>query len=145
MTKRYLLCAACALVLIGLIGVLPAAAEEYGPTGKWGSYGTGDGQFWAPFDAAVDADGHVYVTDTGNHRVQKFTSDGTFIMTWGSFGAGDGQFSTPRGIAVDSSGNVYVADEGNNRIQIFTSTGTFVAKWGQYLISSPTRCGRLSG
>ena len=48
------------------------------------------------------------VTDDGNDRIQKFTSDGKFITTWGSNGRGDGQFSRPEGVAVDSSGNVYV-------------------------------------
>ena len=56
----------------------------------------------------------------GNHRVQKFTSDGTFLTQWGSGGSGPGQFDWPRGIAVDGSGNVYVADTCNHRVQKFT-------------------------
>jgi len=81
---------------------------------KWGSNGKGN----------------VYVADTGNHRIQKFTPDGTFVTKWGSQGRGDGQFKKPFGVAVDSSGNVYVADTNNHRIQKFTSDGTFVTKWG---------------
>ena len=48
-----------------------------------------------------------------NHRIQKFSSDGTFLATWGSYGSGNGQFYYPGGVAVDGSGNVYVADTGN--------------------------------
>ncbi|MDO8727668.1 MAG: hypothetical protein Q7J35_16510 [Candidatus Methanoperedens sp.] len=55
----------------------------------------------------------------GNNRIQKFSSDGTFLTQWGSAGTGVSQFSNPLGIAVDSSGNVYVADSGNRRIQKF--------------------------
>ena len=36
-----------------------------------------------PGGVAVNKEGNVYVTD-GNHRIQKFTSDGTFIIKWGS-------------------------------------------------------------
>ena len=38
----------------------------------WGSYGSGDGQFWNPQGVAADGSGHVYVADTNNHRIQKF-------------------------------------------------------------------------
>jgi DNA-binding beta-propeller fold protein YncE len=40
---------------------------------KWGAEGTGNGQFNSPFGIAVDADGNVYVADTYNHRIQKFS------------------------------------------------------------------------
>jgi hypothetical protein len=28
----------------------------------------------------------VYVTDSGNNRIQKFKNNGNFIRTWGTFG-----------------------------------------------------------
>ena len=90
----------------------------------------GDGQFQNPYDLTIDSLGNVYVIEGNNHRVQKFTSSGTFLVKWGSFGSADGQFSTPFGIGVDSSNNVFVADSGNHRIQKFTSTGTLLAKFG---------------
>src|ERR1041384_3109078 len=46
---------------------------------KWGSNGTGDGQFAGPQGVSVDSSGNVYVADTGNNRIQKFDSSGTFI------------------------------------------------------------------
>ena len=46
---------------------------------------------------AADGSGNVYVADTANNRVQKFTSTGTFVTKWGSFGTGDGQFDAPYG------------------------------------------------
>ncbi|GEM_PF-231584 len=96
----------------------------------WGTAGTGNGQFNAPADVAVDASGNVYVLDSGNDRVEKFDKAGTFLLAWGTAGTEDGQFSQPKGLAVDSSGNVYVADTGNNRVQKFTSAGVFVLKFG---------------
>jgi DNA-binding beta-propeller fold protein YncE len=107
---------------------------------KWGSEGTGDGEFDDPAGIAVDSSGCVYVADAGNHRIQKFDSDGNFITKWGSSGTGDGEFSFPCGIAVDSSGCVYVADAEDDRIQKFDSDGNFITKWG----SSGTGDGEFS-
>ena len=39
---------------------------------KWGSFGTGEGQFNLPYGVRAGADGLVYVADSSNHRVQKF-------------------------------------------------------------------------
>jgi DNA-binding beta-propeller fold protein YncE len=97
---------------------------------KWGSGGSGNGQFNSPWGIAVDNSGNVYVVDTGNNRVQKFTSSGAYVTKWGSLGTGNGQFHEPYGIAVDSSGYVYVADRENNRIQKFTSSGGYIHQWG---------------
>ena len=102
---------------------------------KWGSAGTGNGAFNLPGGIAIDSfsidsTGAVFVADTGNHRIQKFYSNGTFIAQWGSKGAGDAQFELPQGVAIDSSGNVFVADTGNHRIQKFDYNGTFILKWG---------------
>ena len=97
---------------------------------KWGSLGTGDGEFNFPIGVEVDNLGYVYVTDDYNDRIQKFTSSGDFVAEWGIYGTGDGQFSGPWGIAVDNYGNVYVADSQNDRIQKFNSTRTFLGWWG---------------
>ncbi len=110
----------------------PVSAEEVPPPflTQWGTQGVGPGQFQDPFGVAVDGAGNVYVTDTHNNRVQKFTSTGTFLTQWGTLGSGAGQFSYPYGVAVDGAGNVYVIDKYNHRVQKFTSTGTFLTQWG---------------
>jgi len=89
---------------------------------KWGSGGTGAGQFDEPWGIAVDPDGNVWVADYENSRVQKFTSDGDFLASWGS-GGGLGQFWYPTDVAVDSSGYVYVADRDNHRVQKYDGEG----------------------
>jgi tripartite motif-containing protein 71 len=97
---------------------------------KWGTYGSGNGQFHATTDVAVDASGNVYAVDVGNARIQKFSSYGILLAKWGGPGNGDGQFNNPIGVSVDSLGNVYVADTYNYRIQKFSSSGIFLTKWG---------------
>jgi len=86
---------------------------------KWGSYGSGDGQFKAPWDVAIDSQKRIYVTDVHNHRVQVFSEMGEFITKFGGYGTGDGQLISPMGITVDSLDNVYVSDSGNHRVQKF--------------------------
>jgi hypothetical protein len=97
---------------------------------SWGSEGPGPGQFFFPYGIAVDASDNIYVADSYNDRIQKFTSLGVFVMSWGSPGSGPGQFNSPRDVEVDASGNIYVADLLNNRIEKFTSSGEFVTSWG---------------
>jgi tripartite motif-containing protein 71 len=79
------------------------------------------GQLRSPWGIAVDGAGDVFVTDTGNHRVEKFDREGNFITQWGGFGNGDGQFNFPYGVAVDAKGSVFVVDSGNTRVQQFMS------------------------
>ena len=91
---------------------------------KWGSWGSGPGQFKYTRGLATDASGNVYVVDYSNDRVQVFGGDGSFIRQWGSYGQGPGQFDLPVGIAVSSDGHVYVTDR--SRLQIFLLDGTYV-------------------
>lgn len=91
---------------------------------------TGPGQFNLPQGVAVDTSGNIYATDSFNHRIQKFDSNGNFLLKFGSVGSGNGQFKFPSGVAVDTSGNIYVADNNNHRIQKFDSNGVFLLKFG---------------
>ena len=88
--------------------------------------GSGNGQFSGPQGVGVDSSGDVYVADSGNNRVEKFSDVGTFLVSFGSLGRVDGQFQSPIAVAVDSSGDVYVADSGNNRVDKFMGNGSFV-------------------
>jgi len=48
---------------------------------KWGSNGTGNGQFILPHGIDFDSKGNVYVTDRERNDIQKFTSNGKFIRS----------------------------------------------------------------
>jgi len=45
---------------------------------SWGKRGTANGEFSVIRSIAVDAQGNVYASDTGNKRVQVFDNDGNF-------------------------------------------------------------------
>jgi DNA-binding beta-propeller fold protein YncE len=93
---------------------------------------SGNGQFEEPLGIAADSSNNVYVTDYRYNHVEKFDSNGNYLMQWGSNGSGNGQFSYPYGIAVDSGNNVYVADGGNSRVEEFDSSGNYLTQWGSY-------------
>ena len=95
-----------------------------------GRPGLGDGELNRPAGLAFDADNNVYVVDSGNNRIQKFTKDGQFLAKWGTTGSGDGEFNMPWGIDLDSAGNVYIADWRNDRIQKFSPMASFLMKCG---------------
>jgi len=95
------------------------------------------GTFNEPWGVAVGPDGSVYVSDTWNHRIQKFTKDGNPIKTWGQYGQPVAEIPEsasslwgPRGIAVDSRGRVLVADTGNKRIVVFDNDGNYITEFG---------------
>jgi tripartite motif-containing protein 71 len=90
----------------------------------------------------VDGWGDVYVVDSGNCRIQKFTSSGDYLQQWGSNGTENGKFDQPTGVAVGPGNVVYVADSANQRIQKFTSNGDYLGQWGSrtdwdYFLSWP--------
>ncbi len=53
---------------------------------QWGSTGTADGQFQGLKGLAIDAQGNVYVADSGNKRIQVFDSEGTFKSQFANVG-----------------------------------------------------------
>jgi streptogramin lyase len=121
------------LAFCALAAFWPAAVGAQSFILQWGSPGSGDGQFNEPRGVATDAAGNVYVVDSGNARVQKFTNTGVYLTQWGSPGSGDGQFSAnPWALAADAAGNVFVSDLNNVRIQKFTSAGAYVTQWGSF-------------
>lgn len=92
------------------------------------------GTFTEPWGVAVGPDGSVYVSDTWNHRVQKFDAVGNVLAVWGRFGQSGAleEMWGPRGIAVGPDGNVFVADTGNKRIIVFDAQGVGLTAIGSY-------------
>jgi len=124
---------------------------------KAGSSGSGSGQFGGTvMGLAVDSLGYVYVLDSSNNRVQKFDSDGNFVLMFGGevnkstnasictaasgdtcgkgiVGTANGQFTWGGAFAeriaiAPSSDTIYVGD--TDRVQIFDSQGTYVGEVG---------------
>ena len=77
---------------------------------SFGKYGFGDGQLKTPIDVAVYGD-LIYVSDPGNYKIEKYTSDGTFLKTIDYRFAG--HHPRPGGLIADPDGNIYFVDAAN--------------------------------
>jgi predicted membrane-bound mannosyltransferase len=89
----------------------------------------GDFTLFGPRDIAFDADGNMWVTDTGDARIQVYTARGQFVRSIGSRGAGPGQFDEPVGLSIASDGTVFVADMYNSRVEMLKPDGSFLGQF----------------
>ena len=112
---------------------------------------------WNPYAVAKDAQGNIYIADTGNNVVRKVDSSGTQTVIAGNAKpcftngkCGDGgpatsaKLDNPQGVAVDSVGNVYIADTGINRVRVVGTDGiirAFAGKFGTSCATPTDPCG----
>jgi sugar lactone lactonase YvrE len=155
---RVRLCLAAALASLAIVSVASASSAGSGlsggdvitiiggsslrGSGHWGYAGDGGpatkAQFKDNVAVAVDANGNVYIADSGNHVVRKIDACGT-ISTFAGTGkegfSGDGgpaakaQLDNPHGVVVDAHGNVLISDFWNNRTRKVTPDGTITTAW----------------
>ena len=62
---------------------------------------------------------HLFVVESGKHRLLKLDHNGNLIETLGGLGTGDYQFDTPVGVDATNGLKIYVSDYGNERIQVY--------------------------
>ncbi|MDX1946018.1 MAG: peptidyl-alpha-hydroxyglycine alpha-amidating lyase family protein [Pirellulaceae bacterium] len=94
----------------------------------------GDDEIHTAHGLRVDADGALWATDIGNHRVFKFESAGKLLLTLGTGQPGSGreQFDRPTDVAFGPQGAIYVADGyGNSRVVQFSPSGAYLREWGR--------------
>jgi len=100
---------------------------------KFGRNGDPEKVKWMhqPTNLVIGGDGDVYVVETGNFRVARYTADGKFVREYGEAGQSPGQFARPKGIAMDRAGRLYVGDSAFQNIQIFDRDGRVLMAFGQ--------------
>lgn len=100
----------------------PGRISEFDASGTFVTSWSG-GQLNNPQGIGVDPAGaNVYVTNTGDGRILRFSPAGILLGSFGSTGAALGQFTMPQGVAASNGGRVYVADSSNGRIQVFDTS-----------------------
>ena len=114
-------------------GLVPEGSSKLPVTAFEGGHGNGRGQFDSPRGIAADSGGNIFVADTNNARIQKFSPNGTFVTSIGTKGKGPGQLGAPNGIAISHTGELYISDAGNHRVQKLTPDGRLIAEWSPAL------------
>ena len=90
---------------------------------SFGSKGEGRAELNFARGITTDTEGDILVADTGNHRIQRYTSTGIYKTEFGSKGTFRGEFLNPNDVTIMENDDVVVADTGNCRIQIFRPHG----------------------
>lgn len=96
-----------------------------------GSVGSKEGELFYPTNLALGPEQHLYISETGNFRVQKFTLEGQFVKSFGKVGTGIGQFARPKGVAIDRKGRMHVVDAAFENVQVFNSEGKLLMFYGE--------------
>lgn len=69
-----------------------------------------------------DKDGNFYFSDEINHRILKYSAEGTLLTVFGSKGSDDVSFHYPMGLLIHED-RLLVCDSWNHRIQIYNTSG----------------------
>ncbi len=96
----------------GFLYAIPKAEDEDQTRGMF-----------SPTNIDMDADGNIYVTDTGAFNVKKYSPEGALLQTFGLQGDTPGSFARPKGVAVDKEGRIYVVDAAFENVQMFGPDG----------------------
>jgi uncharacterized protein (TIGR03437 family) len=81
----------------------------------------------APRGVAVDGSGNLYISESGENRIRKVTTDGNIATIAGNGNccysndggpATNASLNLPWGLVLDSTGDVFVADSGNSAIRL---------------------------
>jgi len=97
---------------------------------KFSQSGSDPGSLFNPTNIAIGPDGDVYISETGNFRIQRFSADGKPKRTYGAVGTGLGAFARPKGVAVDKQGRILVVDSAFTNVQVFSNDGALMLFFG---------------
>ena len=83
---------------------------------SFGEQGNEPGKFCYPHSIAFDSKGNVYITDTQNHRIQKFAVESTLITVF------DTRLEQPTALCIDPYDTLLIADVGNKHLVAYCTS-----------------------
>ena len=112
-----------------MFGVDDKVCKVFDSDGEWkfdfASSGSRAGELSDALGLAI-SESSVYIADTGNSRVQKFSRNGLFQKVIGK----KGELKEPVAVAVDKRENVYVADKELGKVLVYSAKGNLVTSLG---------------
>ena len=102
---------------------------------SFGKSGSGKGEFHGPSNI-ISHKNFLFVSDSGNNRIQKFNNQGRFLLEMGR-NAGIEPISHPTGLAISKDQVLYVADRDSGRILRFDLDGNFLGEINSLLLKKP--------
>ncbi|XP_068738555.1 E3 ubiquitin-protein ligase TRIM71-like [Montipora capricornis] len=103
--------------------------RQFRPVLSFGEQGSDAGMLCSPWGVAVNDKDEIAVSEVGNHRVQIFARNGSYLRSFGKKGNQQGEFDFPAGIAFHDN-KIIVADSINHRVQVFSDKGHFLNQFG---------------
>ena len=104
--------------------------QKFDPDGafllSFGSIGDRNGQFQNALGIAVDAEDNLYIADGVRGDIQKFDTEGTYLMTFSA----PGNLAIPTSPAIDAQGHLWVAELENHLVHEFAPDGTYLGAFG---------------
>lgn len=101
------------------------------PLSVFGKAGSGEGELFHPTNIAFGPEGDLFVSDTSNFRIQRFTVEGKTVRSYGAVGSTPGSFARPKGLAIDREGRLFVGDAAFENVQLFDDKGRLLLFFGQ--------------
>lgn len=95
--------------------------------GSWETVVNGGKRFRGAFKFVVDLkSGEIFVTDSSNHVIHQFMTDGSYVRSFGTEGKKPGELKFPNSILFDRDGNLIVVNTNCFRIDLFSRQGDFI-------------------
>jgi len=111
--------------------VVDVKPRHFRPVLSFGQQEPAAGMLRRHSGVAVNERNEIAVTDFSNHRIQVFSSDGTYLRSFGRKVDKQGEFNFPAGIAFDNNGHIVVVDSDNHRVQVFREEDEFPNQFGE--------------
>ena len=100
---------------------------------EFGTYGSDAGQFKYPNGVTADSKGNIYVSDSGNNRVQVFGKDGRFQreITGATIQGVEEHYASPRGVAVLNDEFLFVVSNMSSQVWASDLKGRLYYRFGE--------------
>ena len=97
---------------------------------RFGKAGSKAGELFFPTNITIGPNKNLYIADTGNYRIEEYSTKGEYLNSYGSVGVSLGKFARPKGVALDHDNRMYVVDAAFENVQLLDKDGNLLLFFG---------------